>query len=158
MQGPVFSGLQSAELAVLLRAGTPRSMASGEVLLKEGELGDSMFFLLKGKVEVLRGDVHIAIREAGEVFGEMALLDPAPRSATVVASGKVDVIELERGVFQRMVKRGDDVAIKVLQTFMKTMCHRLEHMNSLVRDEVTGQRQAQGGVLRRIWGKLTGWK
>ncbi len=86
---PLFSSLAPEDVASLARASTERAFASGEALCAEGESGDEVFVLLAGEVEVLRRDGgeerRVSGEKAGGVLGEMAVLDPAPRAATVRA-------------------------------------------------------------------------
>jgi CRP-like cAMP-binding protein len=86
----IFDGLEPEDLAELARAGRESWFTQGETLCREGEIGDELFVLLTGEVTVLRrdGDVDrvVAVEGPGSVIGELAVLDPAPRNATVVAS------------------------------------------------------------------------
>ena len=85
----IFSRLAAEELAELARSSRERSYAAGETLCVEGERGNEIFFLLEGEVTVSRRESAtekiIGTERTGALIGEMAVLDPAPRSATVVA-------------------------------------------------------------------------
>ena len=72
------------------------SLDKGEVLFETGEVGDSMFVVVSGEVEVVRGGSVIARLGEGECVGEMAALDWEPRSATVRASADSQLVKLER--------------------------------------------------------------
>ena len=72
------------------------SLEVGEILFETGEVGDSMFVIVSGEVEVVRGGVVIARLGEGECVGEMAALDWEPRSATVRASQATHLVRLER--------------------------------------------------------------
>ena len=76
-----------------------KEFKKGEVIIKEGDSGKSFFFLLEGGASVYGGfgknnQLKIADLEAGEFFGEMAILEAYPRSATVVAKGNTRVVEI----------------------------------------------------------------
>jgi len=72
------------------------SLDKGELLFEAGEVGDSMFVIVSGEVDVVRGGQVIARLGGGECVGEMAALDWEPRSATVRASAPTQLVRLER--------------------------------------------------------------
>lgn len=72
------------------------ALEQGEVLFETGEVGDSMFVIVSGEVEVVRGGSVIARLGEGECVGEMAALDWEPRSATVRATAPTHLVRLER--------------------------------------------------------------
>lgn len=83
----IFEDLEPEDLAELARAGTERWFVQDQPLCHQGETGDEAFVILDGEVSVLRPDGQVAYTEGpGSCIGELAVLDPAPREATVVAS------------------------------------------------------------------------
>ncbi|MBL8472058.1 MAG: cyclic nucleotide-binding domain-containing protein [Rhodocyclaceae bacterium] len=88
-QTPMFGGLSAAAIDVVLANAQPVAMAAGECFMREGELGDTMFLLESGCVRVIKrtagGERCLRELNSGDFFGEMALLDINPRSATVRA-------------------------------------------------------------------------
>jgi CRP/FNR family cyclic AMP-dependent transcriptional regulator len=86
----MFDGLEPEDLALLARESRESWFAADEVLFREGEMGDEVFVLLSGDVSILRRDGNVdrvvAVEGPGSVIGELAVLDPAPRNATVIAS------------------------------------------------------------------------
>jgi hypothetical protein len=83
----IFEDLEPEDLAELARAGTERWFVQNQPLCHQGERGDEAFVILDGEVSVLRPDGQVAYTEGpGSCIGELAVLDPAPREATVVAS------------------------------------------------------------------------
>ena len=72
------------------------SLETGEVLFEAGEVGDSLFVIVSGEVDIVRGGQVIARLGEGECVGEMAALDWEPRSATVRASAATHLVRLER--------------------------------------------------------------
>lgn len=81
----IFDDLEPEDLAQLARAGTEAWFTQGDCLCREGEPGDEVFVLLDGEVSVSQGTAT-AVEGPGSCIGELAVLDPAPREATVVAS------------------------------------------------------------------------
>ena len=97
---PIFSSLNEEEIASLLRdeVSQERAYPQGSVILRGGEVGDSVFLISSGSVQVTLGGTNgplssLAILQAGEIFGEMAVLERRPRAATVLA--KEDCLLLE---------------------------------------------------------------
>jgi MFS family permease len=89
----------------LARALVPAQAKSGEVVIREGDAGDSVYFIETGSVEVTKEGRHIAHLGPGEVFGEIALLRAVPRTATITATSDSTFQTLERDVFLPAVTR-----------------------------------------------------
>lgn len=75
----------------------------GDILCEEGKPGDSLYFILEGKADVLKGQQRVATLGEGEVFGEMAVLTNEPRSATVMACTPMELYELKRTDFNAVL-------------------------------------------------------
>ena len=149
---PDLALLADEEAILLLQRSTHLEFSRGQVLIREGETGDSMIFLDDGEVEVRRGDRAIASLASGTTIGEMALLDPAPRSASVVATSAGSAYELTRDALWQMLGEGELAAIKTLQGLTATVCTRLAGVNELVQNEVIRPR---GNVFTRLWRKVS---
>jgi CRP-like cAMP-binding protein len=84
-QVPLFSGLGKKQLKNIVEISTQREYPVGEVIEKEGDMGITFYMILNGSVEVRKGKKVLAKLGRGQFFGEMALVDKQPRSASVVA-------------------------------------------------------------------------
>ncbi|MEL6547868.1 MAG: cyclic nucleotide-binding domain-containing protein, partial [Myxococcota bacterium] len=97
---PLFSFLQEDAFEGVLNSLQLRRFVDGQAIIKEGDAGDSFFILVEGNVSVTRvadgRTINLAQLRPGAVFGEMALISNAPRSATVTAQGDCDLVELKR--------------------------------------------------------------
>lgn len=116
---PLFSTLAPEDLASLARAGTERTYAPGQPLCEEGEPGDEVFILLSGAVTILRWDGAeqkvVGSETAGGFVGEMAVLDPAPRAATVLAGEEgVHVLCLGGNTFREVLRENPSVVRGVI--------------------------------------------
>jgi len=100
---PVFRGLSTADLALVLEHGTWATVPPGETLIEQGAIGDSFFVIGSGKVDVLRDGEVVTPLGPGEHFGEVALLTDEPRNATVVAHTPLRVFSLDREGFAEVV-------------------------------------------------------
>ncbi len=101
----LFASFSDEELARFVAAAHEISCAPGTVLFTEGEPGQEMLILLQGVLEVLKGGRLIATIQAGEVVGEMALIDDMPRSATVRAVAPCLLLVVSADLFQSVVLR-----------------------------------------------------
>ncbi len=117
-----LSLLTEDERTRLLMGAERTTHDQGKVLLLQGDPGSSMLIIEDGTVDVTRSGSGLATLGRGDAIGEMALLDPAPRSATVVATSEVTTIELERDVVWGLLADGDPAAVKVLQSITATVC------------------------------------
>ena len=146
-----FSDLSLNEATEFLRGGRVRSFGVGETLLEHGEPGSTMIVVTAGEVSVQLGAVELAVLGPGETLGEMSLVDPAPRSATVVGRRSGTLIEIQRVEFTAALGRGDLAAVKALQSITATVFARLVTVNNKVCREVATPR---GNVFRRLWRSL----
>jgi CRP-like cAMP-binding protein len=86
---------------------------AGQILLREGQRGDAMFLLREGEVEVLKGFQKVATLHAGDIFGEMALLHSAPRTATVKTLSLCRVYRLNKVVFESVIQLFPEVHARI---------------------------------------------
>jgi CRP/FNR family transcriptional regulator, cyclic AMP receptor protein len=106
---------------ILKREREVRSYGAGESIFAEGQLGDAMYAVVEGEVQiVLRGQVLETIGEGG-IFGELALLDDQPRSASAIAASACKVAVIDQKRFGVLVQQTPYFAIEV----MRVMAERL---------------------------------
>ena len=96
-----------------------RNLAAGDVLFREGEVGDFAYQVVKGKIEVCKfnGDEYLtlSILEKGALFGEMALIDKQPRSAMARAVGEATVKEIDKDALLGFLKNSPQTAFNMMQ-------------------------------------------
>jgi len=104
----------------------------GEIIVHQGEIGDCMYVIQDGEVEVVRiqnGDiVRLAVLENGDFFGEMAIFEKEVRSATVRALGSVRLLTIDRKTFLRRIQEDPTLAFRIVQT----MSGRIQLLNQEV--------------------------
>jgi len=124
---PLFRNLTYQEIVRVMNITDVRSYAPGDVILGEGEDGDEMFIVLTGGARVHSGDAKITVLAPGQHFGEMALVDKAPRSASVSAEGASKLMVMKRRDFFDIVRKDHDVAVKLLWAFLGVLTERLRN-------------------------------
>jgi CRP/FNR family transcriptional regulator, cyclic AMP receptor protein len=115
----VFSGLAPRELVEVARVAVPRRWERGEVVFREGDLGDTCYVIRLGAVSVMREHqdgraIALAELRSGSMFGELAMFGGETRSATVEALEDTDAVALLAGDLQRLLKSHPDIAVKML--------------------------------------------
>jgi CRP-like cAMP-binding protein len=118
-RAPLFAGLSRKELAQLARVSEDLEVPPGKVLCKEGQSGREFFVIVDGEVEVTRNGKHVATRTGGEFFGEIALLEETPRTATVTAKTPLRFFVLTRKDFRHLVNENPNVERKVLRALAR---------------------------------------
>ncbi|MBJ95807.1 MAG: hypothetical protein CMP23_15200 [Rickettsiales bacterium] len=153
-RGSFLDSLNADERKALIACCTSLSFASGQILISEGGEAGTMLFLAKGTARVIRGNVEIDNVGSGAVIGEMALIDPAPRSASVIASSGGTAYQLESGRFQEMLAAGDATAVRMLGLLTEVMCDRLGNITAQVEQEVLKPPEESG--FRALWRRIRG--
>jgi CRP/FNR family cyclic AMP-dependent transcriptional regulator len=110
----LFAGLTKKELLAVYMQAKEQTFAPGKVVVSEGQQGGRFYLLLEGEVEVSIGGRKRAVRTTGDYFGEIALLDGQPRSATVTALSPLRVLTLTSWNFRPFLLEHPAVMYKVL--------------------------------------------
>jgi len=138
---PLLSHLSPEHAATFNTLAERETYAVGEEMVREGDLGDSLFMILSGEAEVLKRSqkddpssylVRLAMLGPGEFFGEMSLVEPNPRSATVRALAATEVARLSNATLQRALESDPRLMNSVLVGIIKGMSARLRVTSSLV--------------------------
>jgi CRP-like cAMP-binding protein len=102
-----------------------RNFGKGKTIFEEGDSGDEFFIVVRGQVEIRSGDRHFETLEADGIFGEMALIDDSPRSATAVALSDVTLAPIKENQFLFLVQNTPFFALSV----MRVLARRLRRQN-----------------------------
>ncbi|HJL06077.1 MAG TPA: Stp1/IreP family PP2C-type Ser/Thr phosphatase [Polyangiaceae bacterium LLY-WYZ-15_(1-7)] len=122
---PLFRFVTYQELVRVLNITSVRNYTEGESVVDEGDEGDELYVVLTGRVKVHSGDTTLVELGPGQHFGEMALVDKAPRSASVSALQPSKLLAIKRRDFFEMIKKDHDVAVKLLWSFLGVLAQRL---------------------------------
>jgi len=126
---PLFRHLTYKEQTAVLSIATTRSYAEGEEIIREGQPGHDLYIVIKGHVVVEKSGMEIAELFSGGHFGEMGLVDNAPRSATIRALEPTRVMLVARSELMALMKRESILAVKMLWSFVQVLADRLRAAN-----------------------------
>ena len=131
---PMFRYLAYNELLKVFATMTQVALVKDQMIIEEGSTGDDMYVVVGGKVRVHSGDTTITHLGPGDHFGEMSLVDKAPRSASITAVEPTTLLRLTRDDFFTMIRKEADTAKKVLWNFLQVLTHRLRQTNLDLKD------------------------
>ena len=140
-KSPLFQGLTDDELQQLMDMAEPLSLRAGELLIRQGDTGDSAYVLTKGEFEIQKQSgqsiIKIDMRNAGDVVGEMALLARTPRSASVISKTDSEALRIPQEAFEKLLSSSSKAAMAVLHWVMarlnqnEALLHQQEKMAAL---------------------------
>ena len=117
---PLFADLSEEDLERLYQMAETVSIPAGQLVLREGDQGDSLFVVLTGELEVTKRqgsqDILLALYKPGQFFGEMALLEQAPRSASVRTLQESRLLVISQAAFQTLLSCSPAAPLKILRT------------------------------------------
>lgn len=145
---PFFSGLDAAALEQVAAGTRTRRFRRGEVIFHSGDAGDGLFVIVSGEVKIAlpseTGDeAIIASLRAGDVFGELALLDGAPRSATATALVATETVVLPRDRFHALIATEPAVPDALLASLAAELRRITTHVEELHFLDITGRLAAR---------------
>ena len=135
-KSPLLHGLSDKELKELIDGAERVSLRAGDILIKQGDPGNSAFVLIRGELEIRKQSgpslVKVEVRNPGDVVGEMALLSHAPRCATVLAKTDAEILCIGQKPFEELLASSSTVAMAVLQ---RVMARLPQHQSLLYHQE-----------------------
>lgn len=129
---PLLVNLEPAQLARIARAGEIESYNPGEPIVLEGSFGDALFLILSGQTAVHQGSKTFATLGGGDLFGEMSLVEPVPRSASVTAMSATFVFRLPHDALRELISDDAQAASVLLVRIVKTLSERLRRANQML--------------------------
>jgi len=140
-KSPLFQGLSDEELQQLMDMAEPVLLRAGDVLIRQGEPGDSAYVVMRGDFEVQKQSgpslIKIDVRSPGDVVGEMALLSRTPRSASVISKTDSQCLRIPQEAFEQLLSSSPSAARAVLNWVMSrltqndALLHQQEKMAAL---------------------------
>lgn len=131
---PLFQKLGYSELTKVLEISRTYKFDKSSKIIAEGELGDELYIVLLGNVDVFVGETRVDQLGAGNYFGEMAMIDKRPRSATALATSYTIVMGIKRSHFEQLIRTDNSLGVQVLWNFT----HRLSAMMRNIDQKILG--------------------
>jgi CRP/FNR family transcriptional regulator, cyclic AMP receptor protein len=130
----IFSGLPQGHLRRVVDIGVDEQYKTGATIFKEGEPGDKFYLIVEGAVRISRfvpgmGEEALAVLRAPAYFGEMSLIDDAPRSATAVSHERCRLFVVHRRDLEDLLFVDRDLAYELLWNWVRTLSRRLRATN-----------------------------
>lgn len=130
---PLLSSLNDQQIESLAAGSTRRNFPKGRTIVSEGEPSQSLYILLSGRAKVQRSDsegkeVILAVLGSGDFFGEMSLIDDAPRSASVITLESCDFMSIAKDSFKSLLMQSNEMCLAV----MKGMVTRLREADQKI--------------------------
>jgi len=143
-RAPLFEALDSDDAEALLTQMSPVRMERGDILFREGEGGDSLYVIREGKIKLGRSSSDgrenlVAILGPGEMFGELSLFDPGPRTMTATAVAETQLMGLGNDSLTGLLTGRPEVAKALLAALAKRLRRTNEHLADLVFTDVPGR-------------------
>ncbi len=135
---PLFRYLTYQELVKVLNITYLETYDAAATIIKEGDNGEELYIVLAGRVSVSRNGQEIVELHPGVHFGEMALVDQSPRSATVKAKDATRLLVVQRRSFYTLIRKEPVLAVKLLWSFVQVLSRRLRETN----EQLSGARSA----------------
>ncbi len=142
----LFMDMSMGELVRVFNAFDSISFSAGDEVIREGEFSDGLFVVVDGELVVTRREQAVTMVGAGEHFGEMALLNSRPRSATVTAKIDCRLLVLHRRAFSSLLQTDPALASKFLYKLAQVLSLRLDE-NNLVLDRADARRTQEMAIL-----------
>jgi CRP/FNR family cyclic AMP-dependent transcriptional regulator len=118
---PLFAGLSKRHLRNIAKLGEEQEFETGATLAEEGTPGDTFHVLLEGEAKVTRGGRRLNRLIPWDFFGEIALIDGGPRTASVVAETPVRTLTIDRAKFRKMLEEDTSIGVKMLEELARRL-------------------------------------
>ena len=156
---PLFQGLPQETVDQLLSRGVQRSYPRNCVILNEGDEASSLYIVLSGRLKVFRADAQgkefvLETLSEGDQFGELALLDEAPRSASVATLEPCKLLVLSKASFQESLARDPELAMQIIQTLASKIRRLTDTAYVIATHDVFGRLRALLTERAKVKGNL----
>jgi CRP/FNR family cyclic AMP-dependent transcriptional regulator len=141
---PLFAALADEEATALSAVMSTRAVSRGHVVFREGDTGDRLFVVIDGKVKISRAATDgrenlLTVLGPGEMFGELSLFDPGPRTATATAVTESTLASLDHGDLRPLLIECPAVAVELLRGLAQRLRRTNDVMADLVFSDVPGR-------------------
>jgi CRP-like cAMP-binding protein len=123
---PLLAGLEPSVRRRLAEVGKRRTYSADEAIVREGTTGTALYIVLSGDARVEQDGQTIGTLGTGDFFGELALIEEHPRSATVIATSDTDCLLFPAWEFTALLEEHPEIAVPILRVLIRRL-HRSEH-------------------------------
>lgn len=157
----IFQGVSPDAVAALVRQLEPVTFRRGEVAFVEGEPGDTLYIITVGKVKIGRKsadgrDSLITLMGPSDMFGELAIFDPGPRTSTVTALTEVKAVTMSRSVLRSWIADRPEIAEQLLRVLARRLRRTNDNLSDLIFTDVPGRVAKQLLYLAQRFGSRDG--
>lgn len=138
---PLFEEMNELELEDLARIMVKEKLRAGDAVFNEGDVGDKMYVIVKGSIDIIKmtekgpGQILVTLGK-GDFFGEMSLIDDAPRSASAMAGEESVLLSINKKDFTLLLDSSPTIAAKIYKFFVITLNQRLRETNEKIKNFV----------------------
>ncbi|MEH6474725.1 MAG: cyclic nucleotide-binding domain-containing protein [Sneathiella sp.] len=144
-QIPLFAKVDPSKIKLLAFTSERVTFQPGELLCKQGEMGDAAYVIINGQADVLidtpNGPIHVATFKKNDVVGEIAILINIPRTATIKASSELTTLRITKDLFLRMISEFPEMSIEM----MRVLAERLVRTTEELQKAKESLQKAEGG-------------
>lgn len=155
LEAPLFGDLAPEGIADVVKIMQIQHLAPGQTLFQQGDVGDAWYVVFDGEVEVSRTGAERRMRPVARMsppscFGEMAVLDGSPRSATVEAVEETVLLRFPRGAFQELLSEGNLGAHQLVLGMARVLCERQRRLTGEVHGLLDESEEDPNSIRRRM--------
>jgi len=156
---PIFASLEDEDAIALVERCRAARFDAGAALFGQGEYGESIFLILSGSVRIVCDApdgvrIEVATLSEGDLLGEMAIIDPAPRAASAIASEETTALIINRLNFEQLTSVGHPAAAQILRRTLTLLAQRFREMDDRI-ESVFAARLNSSPHPRELWAPLT---
>ncbi|WP_210687276.1 Crp/Fnr family transcriptional regulator [Mycolicibacterium sp. GESEQ-9] len=157
----IFQSVSPDAVAALVRQLEPVTFRRTEVVFSEGEPGDTLYIITAGKVKIGRKSVDgrdslITLMGPSDMFGELAIFDPGPRTSTVTALTEVKAVMMSRSVLRSWIADRPEIAEQLLRVLARRLRRTNDNLSDLIFTDVPGRVAKQLLYLAQRFGSRDG--
>lgn len=118
---PIFANCTPEEIAAIAAVAQESGFQPAQIIVTQGTPGQAFYLILEGRVEIIRDGQSLGAFGPGDFFGEMSLLDQAPRSATIKAIDATNCLMLSSWDFKALLEKHPSIAVKLLEVLSRRL-------------------------------------
>jgi len=120
-KAPIFANTSDSSLKTMLKSAVEKTVESGKTLVEKGERGTGFYLILDGRAEVVSDGETLAKFGPGDFFGELAVIDGAPRTADVVAASDIKCIVVSQWAMRSIISTHPEIALSMLEELARRL-------------------------------------